>query len=119
YDQKWCEASSSKIGGSCKKRKGDDGAQSASSYATPNDAEQRPPGVKASKRGSGKRIDEALKGVFEVQNLLAVKEKDLVVKERLSKVGLLETLIARKETLSDVEEALKIKLITEMLGGSV
>ncbi|XP_013624718.1 PREDICTED: glutathione S-transferase T2-like [Brassica oleracea var. oleracea] len=118
YDQKWCEASSSKIDGSCKKRKCDDGAQSSSSYATTNDAEQRPPGVKASKRGSGKRIGEALKGVSEFQNLWAIKEKDLEVKERLSKMGLLETLIAKKETLSDFEEALKKKLITEMLGGS-
>ncbi|XP_048627472.1 glutathione S-transferase T2-like [Brassica napus] len=118
YDQKWCEASSSKIDGSYKKRKCDDGAQSSSSYATTNDAEQRPPGVKASKRGSGKRIGEALKGVSEFQNLWAIKEKDLEVKERLSKMGLLETLIAKKETLSDFEEALKKKLITEMLGRS-
>lgn len=118
YDQKWCEASSSKIDGSCKKRKCDDGAQSSSSYTTTNDAEQRLPGVKASKRGSGKRIGEALKGVSEFQNLWAIKEKDLEVKERLSKMGLLETLIAKKETLSDFEEALKTKFITEILGGS-
>ncbi|KAF3513112.1 hypothetical protein F2Q69_00008161 [Brassica cretica] len=71
--------------------------QSSSSYATTNDAEQRPPGVKASKRGSGKRIGEALKGVSEFQNLWAIKEKDLEVKERLFKMGLLETLIAKKK----------------------
>ncbi|KAF3571866.1 hypothetical protein F2Q69_00063907 [Brassica cretica] len=60
FDQKWCEVASSKLDGSCKKRKCDDGAQSSSSYATTNDAEQRPPGVKASKRGSGWSIGSGL-----------------------------------------------------------
>ena len=38
------------------------------------------------------------------------------MKERLSRMGLLETLIAKKEPLSDFEEALKTKLLSEMLG---
>ncbi|KAF3487052.1 hypothetical protein F2Q69_00052571 [Brassica cretica] len=44
----------------------------------------------------------------------SIKEKDLAVKERLSKMGLLERLIGKKEPLSEVEEALKDKLITEI-----
>nr|ACB59212.1 unknown protein [Brassica oleracea] len=106
--------SSSKLDGSCKKRKCDDGAQSSSSHATTNDGEQRPPGVKASKRGSGKRTNEDLKDLSEIKSLWAIKEKDLEVKERLSKMGLLETLIAKKEPLSEFEEALKTNLISEM-----
>ena len=116
FDQKWCEVASSKLDESCKKRKCDDGAQSSSSYATTNDAEQRPPGVKASKRGSGKRTNEDLKDISEIKSLWAIKEKDLEVKERLSRMGLLETLIAKTEQLSEFEEALKSKLISEMLG---
>uniref|UniRef100_A0A0D3DZB6 Myb-like domain-containing protein n=1 Tax=Brassica oleracea var. oleracea TaxID=109376 RepID=A0A0D3DZB6_BRAOL len=114
FDQKWCEVASSKLDGSCKKRKCDDGAQSSSSYATTNDAEQRPPGVKASKRGSGKRTNEDLKDISEIKSLWAIKEKDLEVKERLSRMGLLETLIAKTEQLSEFEEALKSKLISEI-----
>ncbi|XP_013668237.1 glutathione S-transferase T3 [Brassica napus] len=57
-DQKWCEIASSKIDGSGKKRKYDDGAQSKSSQATSNLGDQptnRPPSVKAAKGASGKR----------------------------------------------------------------
>ena len=46
---------------------------------------------------------------------LAVKEKDLVVKERVSKMFLLDSLISKKDSLSEAEEALKQKLLTEML----
>ena len=44
----------------------------------------------------------------------SLKEKDLAAKER--KMGLLEILIAKKEPLSQFEEALRDELITEMLG---
>ncbi|XP_013608304.1 PREDICTED: glutathione S-transferase T3-like [Brassica oleracea var. oleracea] len=113
FDQKWCEVATSKIDGSCKKRKGDDGAQSSSSYATTTDGEHCPPDVKASKRASAKKTNE---DISELQSLCAIKEKDLEVKEKLSKMGLLQTLIAKTEPLSEFEEALKKNLITEMLG---
>ena len=45
----------------------------------------------------------------------SIKENDLAVKERLTKMGLLETLISKKEPLSECEQALKQKLITDML----
>ncbi|XP_048628148.1 glutathione S-transferase T2-like [Brassica napus] len=57
-DQKWCEVASSRRDVSGKKRKCDDGAQSESSQATSNLGDEptnRPPGVKAAKRASGKR----------------------------------------------------------------
>lgn len=116
YDQKWCEVATNKLDGTTKKRKCDDGAQSSSSQATANQGEQRPPGVKASKRGCAKRTVKDGKDLAEIHSLWAIKEKDLEVKERLSRMGLLETLIAKKVPLSEVEEALKTKLITELLG---
>ena len=111
YDQKWCEVATCKMGGTGKKRKCDDGVQSSSSQA--NQGEPRPPGVKASKRGSAKRTNEDLS---EFQRLWTIKEKNLASKEKLNKMDLLDTLIAKKEPLSEFEEALKSKLISEMLG---
>lgn len=52
---------------------------------------------------------------FEFQTMWSIKENDLAVKERLTKMGLLETLISKKEPLSECEQALKQKLITDML----
>ncbi|XP_048622976.1 glutathione S-transferase T3-like [Brassica napus] len=95
YDQKWCEVATCKMGGTAKKRKCDDGVQSSSSQATTNQGEPRPPGVKASKRGSAKRTNEDLS---EFQRLWTIKEKDLASKEKLKKMDLLDTLIAKKKS---------------------
>ncbi|KAF3528498.1 hypothetical protein DY000_02036990 [Brassica cretica] len=117
-DQKWCEVASTKIDGSGKKRNCDDGAKSESSQVTSNLGDQptkRPPGVKAAKGASGKRSLADHEAVSEFQTMWSIKEKDLAVKEKLSRMGLLDSLISKKETLSECEEALKQKLITEML----
>ena len=55
-------------------------------------------------------------GVAQFQNMVSIKEKDMAMKERLSKMGILGNLISKKEPLFEYEEALKQKLITEMLG---
>ncbi|XP_013633036.1 PREDICTED: glutathione S-transferase T3-like [Brassica oleracea var. oleracea] len=84
-DQKWCEIASSKIDGSGKKRKYDDGAQSESSQATSNLGDQptnRPPGVKAAKGASGKRSIADHQAVTHFQTMCSIKEKDLAVKEK-------------------------------------
>ena len=116
YDQKQCELATSKIDESSKKRRCEDGAQSSSSQATTNLGEQRPPGVKAAKAACGKRNVVDLQAASQFQTMWSIREKDLAVKERLSKMGLLEGLICKKEPLSEYEEALKTNLITEMLG---
>ena len=129
YDQKWCEAATCKIDGSGKKRKCDNGPQSESSQAASALGEsptKRPPGVKASKAASGKRsiaYQEASKAASAEflamcsikERDLAVKERDLAVQESVKKMDLLDRLIAKPEPLSESEEALKQKLITEML----
>ena len=119
HDQKWCELATSKRDGTARKRKCEDGAQSASSQATvdlDDQAMKRPPGVKAAKAASGKRNVVDQQAASQFQTMWSIREKDLAVKERLSKMGLLERLIAKNEPLSEFEEALKQKLITEMLG---
>ncbi|XP_013614361.1 PREDICTED: glutathione S-transferase T2-like [Brassica oleracea var. oleracea] len=77
-DQKWCEVASSKIDGSGKKRKCDDGAQSESSQATSNLGDEptnRPPSVKAAKRASGKRSIADHTAVSEFRIMWSIKER--------------------------------------------
>ncbi|KAF2607123.1 hypothetical protein F2Q68_00044705 [Brassica cretica] len=69
-------------------------------------------GVKAAKGASGKRTIVDGKALSEFQTMWSTKEKDLAVEKKLSEKGLL---IAKPEPLSEEEEALKKKLITEML----
>ncbi|KAF8104462.1 hypothetical protein N665_0172s0092 [Sinapis alba] len=117
-DQKWCALASSKLDGtqspSVKKRRCEDGGEEASSQATTNGDHptKRPLGVKAAKGAGGKRTLVDQLGVSDFQGMWSIKEKDLVAKERLKKMGLLESLISKKEPLSQFEEALKEKLIT-------
>ncbi|KAF8109212.1 hypothetical protein N665_0100s0001 [Sinapis alba] len=89
HDQKWCNLSSERTS---KKRKYEDSAQSSTSQATgeADEGTARPPGVKAAK----------------------IRE-DLSRKERLSKLGLLDRLLAKTEPLSEYEECLKKKLINK------
>ncbi|XP_013624901.1 PREDICTED: glutathione S-transferase T3-like [Brassica oleracea var. oleracea] len=119
-DQKWCELSTAKAEGSSKKRKSVDVSQSASSKATEVDsggddeATTRPPGVKAAKARSRKpQVDG--KELAEFQTMWSMKKEDLALKERLSKIKLLDTLIARQGTLADYEEDLKKRLINELM----
>ncbi|XP_013624506.1 PREDICTED: glutathione S-transferase T3-like [Brassica oleracea var. oleracea] len=111
-DQKWCGLKSE---GSSKRRKYQEGSQSESSAAneTRTDEEERPPGVKAAK---GKKTKvEGKDRISEFQTMWSIKQQDLVIKERLSKMRLLDSLLAKKEPLADYEEALKKKLINELL----
>ena len=45
----------------------------------------------------------------------SIKKEDFAMKERLSRMKLLESLIAKQEPLAEYEEALKKKLISELL----
>ncbi|XP_013607948.1 glutathione S-transferase T2-like [Brassica napus] len=106
-DQKWCDLSTAKNKGNSKKRKGEYVAQSSGPQALETD---RPIGVKAAK---ARRVKE--KSVAEFESMWSIKQKDLAMKERLSNMSLLDSLITKKEPLADYEEVLKKKLITELL----
>ncbi|KAF3591856.1 hypothetical protein DY000_02023263 [Brassica cretica] len=97
-----------------------DGAQSSTSRATEtntsdaDEASNRPPGVKAAKAWVKKtKVDE--KGLSGFQTMWSIKQHDLAMKERLSKMSLLDSLIGKQEPLSECEEALKKKLISDLL----
>ncbi|KAG2283465.1 hypothetical protein Bca52824_054685 [Brassica carinata] len=68
----------------------------------------RPEGVKAAKarRNNGKGKD-----LEEYKTMCELKMEDLVMKEKLSKLAILDTLLAKKEPLSEAEEVVKNKLL--------
>lgn len=53
--------------------------------------------------------------VSELQSIWEIQQKDYADKDKLNKQKLLESLIAKTEPLSELEMALKNKLINEML----
>ncbi|XP_013679861.1 glutathione S-transferase T3-like [Brassica napus] len=117
-DQKWCDVSSSRHGGSSKKRNLDDGYNSSASHATESkasaadDCTNRPSGVKASKARSKKTVD---RKAADFQSMWSIKQQDLLAKKELYKMSLLDNLLAKREPLSESEEALKTKLIEDVL----
>ncbi|KAF3577753.1 hypothetical protein DY000_02032628 [Brassica cretica] len=70
----------------------------------------RPPGVKASK-GRGKKPVE----LSDFKTVWSIKKQYLDMKERLSKIKLLDSLIGKQGPLADYEEALKKKLVDELM----
>ena len=58
--------------------------------------------------GEGKQLSD-------FQTMWSIKRDDLAMKERLSKMKLLESLVAKQVPLADYEEALKKKLIDELI----
>ncbi|KAF8082852.1 hypothetical protein N665_0805s0021 [Sinapis alba] len=79
-----------------KKRKCGDGSQSVSSQVNQNEAAvdddgtNRPPGVKAAKARLKKPLDER-KDLSDFQLMWSIKKEDLAIKERLSKMKILES----------------------------
>ncbi|XP_048596425.1 uncharacterized protein LOC125578152 [Brassica napus] len=107
-NQKWCELSYS-----AKRRKCEDGSQSSTSHANETKSEHdRPPGVKAAK---SKKTKVEGKALIEFQSMWNIKKQDMATKERLSKMSLLDSLISKKEPLAEYEEALKKKLINDLM----
>ncbi|KAG2280719.1 hypothetical protein Bca4012_049145 [Brassica carinata] len=74
------------------------------------DTESRPKGIKAAK---AKRNTAKGKSVAEYATIWEMKKEDLEMKERLSKLAILDTLLAKKEPLSEAEEVVKNKLLAD------
>ncbi|WZZ79613.1 hypothetical protein YC2023_100185 [Brassica napus] len=72
------------------------------------DHETRPEGIKAAK---SKRNTAQGKSVAEYTTLWEMKKEDLAMKERLSKLAILDTLLAKSEPLTEAEEVVKNKLL--------
>ena len=91
-DQIWCDLSSSKTESVGKRRKLDDSAQSSTSHASESMTD-RPPSVKSAKANGKKR--KAEERLSEFEGMWSIKKEDLAIKERLSKMKLLDSLIAK------------------------
>ncbi|XP_013654185.2 glutathione S-transferase T3-like [Brassica napus] len=118
-DQKWCALSTAKKDGSSKKRMCEDDSEMMEHSATADGGTKRPQGVKAAKRCSKERMSKktVLDGndLSNFQTMWGIKKQDLDMKERLSKMKLLDSLIAKPEPLAAYEEGLKKKLIDELM----
>ncbi|XP_024006510.1 glutathione S-transferase T3-like [Eutrema salsugineum] len=127
HDQKWCSASTVKDGGSQKRRKAGGTSVHPSSSETQSDGEDvsmaRPPGVKAAKAAKKKGLDAggakeevAKEREKSFKNMWELKQIDLALKNEVARTKVLETLLAKPPPLSETEEAVKMKLLNELLG---
>ncbi|XP_013617256.1 PREDICTED: glutathione S-transferase T3-like [Brassica oleracea var. oleracea] len=95
-DQKWCAIATSKNEGSAKRRKLDEGSQSETSHAHETMTEEEcPPNVKAAK-GKKKKNVEGKETLSQFQTMWEIKQKDLVSKDRLSRMRILDRLLAKQ-----------------------
>ncbi|XP_010456706.1 PREDICTED: glutathione S-transferase T3-like [Camelina sativa] len=137
YDQKWCASTSTKGSGVKRTWVCENGfVDPSSSQPVDFEAEPmmtRPPGVKAAKRKAKKNINTKadvegdLKALLEFQmqevermyemkqNDFALKEMEFAMKEKDHKHVMLQNLIAKKDSFTESEKALKEKLIDDML----
>ncbi|XP_048604765.1 glutathione S-transferase T3-like [Brassica napus] len=104
HDQKWCTTYMVKDGGK-EKRKPVVDVDTEDDVAEP---ESRPVGVKAAKAAGKRKKSGKEEEMSQLQSIMEMKEK-------LSKQKILERLLAKKDPLSEMEESLKLKLMTEML----
>jgi len=71
----------------------------------------RPEGIKAAKAS---RNGSKGKAIEDYKSILELKMEDLARKEKLSKLAILDTLLAKKDPLSESEETVKNKLLAEL-----
>ncbi|XP_010468413.1 PREDICTED: glutathione S-transferase T3-like [Camelina sativa] len=108
YDQKWCASTSIKANGV--KR----GRASVEAAIDVDEPMPRPPGIKAVK-GKSKKAPRPNRMWRKMEKDFALKEKEFALKKEHIKHVILENLIAKKDSLTESEKALKEKLIEEMM----
>ncbi|XP_013607602.1 PREDICTED: glutathione S-transferase T3-like [Brassica oleracea var. oleracea] len=95
YDQKWLNLNPPKASGSSKRKDCVEGSQASVNVG---DNETRPEGIKAAK---ARRNTTQGKTVDEYKSIWEMKKEDLTMKEKLSKLAILDALLAKKNQLSD------------------
>ncbi|KAF2562314.1 hypothetical protein F2Q70_00015981 [Brassica cretica] len=98
YEQKWLSLNTPKPSGSSKQKAGETYSQTSST--TVGDHEIRHEGIKAAK---AKRNNAQGKSLAEYTSIWEMKKEDLMMKEKLLKLAILDTLLAKKEPLSLVK----------------
>jgi len=112
YEQKWLSLNTPKPAGNSKRKE----TCSQASSNSVGDPEVRPEGIKAAK--AKKKNSAPLRSLSECQTVwemkkedLLMRKEDLLIKERLTKLAILDTLLAKKDPLTEPEEATKNKLL--------
>ncbi|XP_022552314.2 glutathione S-transferase T3-like isoform X3 [Brassica napus] len=128
HDEKWCGDLASKNGVTSKRRKVDN-QTGQSSTSVPcslgeedaNGVEVRPAGVKAAKRLSKAAVRKANteeaegKVCVDLENMWDMRQKDFALREKVNNQKLLQRLRGKTEPLTEPEQALKNKLINDLL----
>ncbi|KAL0695985.1 hypothetical protein Bca4012_063165 [Brassica carinata] len=110
YEQKWLSLNPINGSGSGNSKRKNGESVSQTSSPTVEDHEIRPEGVKAAK--SKRNISQG-KSVEEYATIWEIKKEDLAMKEKLSKLAILDTLLAKKEPLTESEEVVNNKLLSQ------
>ncbi|XP_013722983.2 glutathione S-transferase T3-like [Brassica napus] len=116
FEQKWLSLNAPKAGNGGKRKNVETTTQPSTTDGVV-DAERRPEGIKAAKArrngGKGKSVSDYA-SVWEMKKEdWEMKKEDLERKERLSKLAILDTLLARTQPLSEAEEDVKNRLLAE------
>ncbi|XP_010474545.1 PREDICTED: glutathione S-transferase T2-like [Camelina sativa] len=114
YKQKWVNLEAMNLTPkttSSNKRKVDEVVPSTGSVV--GEHESRPPEIKAMKKLRNKGKEKAAPSA-EFSHMCEIRQKDLEGMKELQKMSILDTLIAKKETLDEDEKALKKKLMAEL-----
>ena len=105
FEQKWLSLNTPKATASSKRK---DGETDPSTIVL--DQEVRPEGCKAAKL---KRSTVQGKSVADYTTIWEMKKEDLAIKERLSMLAILDSLLTKKEPLTEPEEVVKNKLLAK------
>ncbi|KAL0713153.1 hypothetical protein Bca4012_020131 [Brassica carinata] len=110
YEQKWLSLNTPKAGAVSKRKTVETNSQTSNNEGFV-DVETRPEGVKSAK---AKRSTGKVRSVGDYKEVWEMKKEDLVRKERLSRLAILDTLLSKTLPLSEAEEAVKNKLLVEL-----
>ncbi|KAJ4866221.1 glutathione S-transferase T3-like [Raphanus sativus] len=91
-----------------KRKTGEESGQSSS--VNVDDHEIRPEGIKAAK---ARRNNASGKALLDYKSIWEIKKDELAMNEKLSKLAILDTLLVKKESLTEAEEVVKNKLLEE------
>ncbi|XP_033143216.1 glutathione S-transferase T3-like [Brassica rapa] len=109
YEQKWLNLNNTKASESSKRKTVESDFQTSTTSV--GEEEIRPEGVKAAKakrNGNGKSVDY-------YTTVLELRKVDLDRKEKLQKLAILDTLLAKPEPLTEAEETAKNKLLAKYI----
>ncbi|XP_013674088.1 glutathione S-transferase T3-like [Brassica napus] len=112
YEQKWISLNTPMPAGS-KRKSGETSSQTESAHVVEDSSEtpKRPEGIKAAKASRNNRKG---KDIEDYKTIMEGKMEELDKKEKLSKLAILDTLLAKKDPLSESEETVKNKLLAQL-----